>query len=192
MTGGKKPDRFSRTAKALLVLIVIGIVGKAFLAFFSFRRPIYPVWKMSAFPAGSMYRSSRSTEPPRRGENLSRLSDIVIHYVGNPGSTAQQKSDVVQFPGIQCQLPLRRGTEGEIIQCIPLNEISSASNDRNRDTISIEVCHPDESGKFTDASYRSLIRLAAWLCDIGGLHSDDIIRHYDITGKLCPLYLCRA
>ena len=35
------------------------------------------------------------------------------------------------------------GLEGEIIQCIPLNEKSSATNDRNRDTISIEVCHPD-------------------------------------------------
>ena len=58
----------------------------------------------------------------------------------------------------------------------------------NSDTISIEVCHPDASGKFNDASYNSLVRLTAWLCDIGHLSSSDIIRHYDVTGKLCPLY----
>ena len=42
------------------------------------------------------------------------------------------------------------GLDGTIIQCIPLNEISiHASNNRNSDTISIECCHPDSSGKFS-------------------------------------------
>ena len=187
MTGGKKPDRFSRTAKALLVLIVIGIVGKAFLAFFPFGADISRLENVSV-PGWIDVQIIEIDGASRRGENLSRLSDIVIHYVGNPGSTAQQNRDYFNSPESSVSSHFVVGLEGEIIQCIPLNEISSASNDRNRDTISIEVCHPDESGKFTDASYRSLIRLAAWLCDIGGLHSDDIIRHYDITGKLCPLY----
>ena len=80
------------------------------------------------------------------------------------------------------------GIDGKIIQCIPLDEKSSASNDRNIDTLSIEVCHPDETGKFNQASYDSLVKLTAWLCDYTGIGRDQVIRHYDITGKLCPLY----
>ena len=34
----------------------------------------------------------------------------------------------------------------------------------------------------------SLIRLTAWLCHSFGLDAEDVIRHYDVTGKECPLY----
>ncbi|MBR3908687.1 MAG: N-acetylmuramoyl-L-alanine amidase, partial [Clostridia bacterium] len=72
--------------------------------------------------------------------------------------------------------------------CVPLDEKSNASNNRNLDTISIEVCHPDDSGKFTDVTYASLVKLTAWLCDNSRLKAGDVIRHYDITGKECPKY----
>lgn len=124
----------------------------------------------------------------RRGVYLEAVQDIVIHYVGNPGSTAQQNRDYYANPSSDVSSHFVIGLKGEIIQCIPLHEKSSASNHRNKDTISIEVCHPDESGKFTDASYDSLVKLTAWLCEICDLDSDDVIRHYDITGKQCPLY----
>ena len=124
----------------------------------------------------------------RRGVYLESVQDIVIHYVGNPGSTAQQNRDYYANPSSEVSSHFVIGLKGEIIQCIPLHEKSSASNHRNKDTISIEVCHPDESGKFTDAAYQSLVKLTAWLLDICDLDSDDVIRHYDITGKQCPLY----
>ncbi len=66
--------------------------------------------------------------------------------------------------------------------------MSFASNDRNIDTISIECCHPDASGEFNKKTYESLIALTAWLCSKYNLEEEDILRHYDITGKLCPLY----
>ena len=124
----------------------------------------------------------------RRGVYLEGVRDIVIHYVGNPGSTAQQNRDYYANSSSEVSSHFVIGLNGEIIQCIPLHEKSSASNHRNKDTISIEVCHPDESGKFTDASYQSLVKLTVWLCEICDLDSSDIIRHYDITGKQCPLY----
>ena len=124
----------------------------------------------------------------RRGVYLEGVRDIVIHYVGNPGSTAQQNRDYYANPASDVSSHFVIGLKGEIIQCIPLHEKSSASNHRNKDTISIEVCHPDESGKFTDASYQSLVKLTVWLCEICDLDSGDVIRHYDITGKQCPLY----
>lgn len=124
----------------------------------------------------------------RRGVYLEGVRDVVIHYVGNPGTTAQQNRDYYANPSSEVSSHFVIGLNGEIIQCIPLHEKSSASNHRNKDTISIEVCHPDASGKFTDASYDSLVKLTAWLCKICDLDSSDIIRHYDITGKQCPLY----
>lgn len=124
----------------------------------------------------------------RRGVYLEGVKDIVIHYVGNPGTTAQQNWTYYTNPSSEVSSHFVIGLDGEIIQCIPLHEKSSASNHRNKDTISIEVCHPDASGKFTDAAYQSLVNLTAWLCEVCELDSTDVIRHCDITQKQCPLY----
>ena len=121
-----------------------------------------------------------------------QITGIVIHYTANPGSTAQENRDY--FNGLQYSHETEAssnfviGLDGEIIQCVPTWEVAYASNERNIDTVSIECCHPDESGAFTDATYRSLVRLTAWLCEKFGLTQDDVIRHYDVTGKICPKY----
>ena len=123
---------------------------------------------------------------------LEQIQGIVIHYTANPGSTAQQNHDY--FEGLKDSQSTKAsshfiiGLDGEVIQCIPSSEWSYASNDRNRDTLSIECCHPDESGQFNEATYQSMVELTGWLCHRFGLSSEDVIRHYDVTGKLCPLY----
>lgn len=124
----------------------------------------------------------------RKGKELKEIKDIVIHYTGNPASTAQNNRDYFnKFTTTVCS-HFVVGLDGEIIQCLPIDEVSAASNHRNKDTISIEVCHPDATGKFNDETYLSLVKLTAWLCDNSGLDKNNIIRHYDVTGKNCPLY----
>lgn len=127
----------------------------------------------------------------RSGEALADFGGIVIHYVGNPGSTAKNNRDYFATAGTEVVSHFVVGLRGEIIQCLPLWERSVASNHRNRDTISIEVCHPDDSGEFTPATYAAVVRLTAWLCQTGDLSVDRVIRHYDITGKECPRYYVR-
>ena len=127
----------------------------------------------------------------RRGTQLDGISDIVIHYVGNPGTTAAQNRGWYANPQSTVSSHFLVGLEGEVIQCIPLNEKSSATNHRNGDTISIEVCHPDDSGQFSPATYNSLVELTAWLVEACGLDADRVIRHYDVTGKECPRYFVR-
>ena len=122
----------------------------------------------------------------RRGTSLEALNAIVIHYIGNPGTTAKQNRNYFNNPNSTVSAHFVIGLDGEILQCIPLNEKSSASTHRNSDTISIEVCHPDESGVFTDETYAALVRLSAWLCASTALDETQIIRHYDVTGKICP------
>ena len=124
----------------------------------------------------------------RTGVKLVEINNIVVHYTGNPSSTAQNNRDYFNKPDTDVCSHFVIGLDGEIIQCVPLDEKSAASNNRNLDTISIEVCHPDSSGKFNDATYASLVKLTAWLCDNSGLKAKDVIRHYDITGKVCPKY----
>lgn len=132
-------------------------------------------------------------EYSRPGDKLRNVNAIVIHYVGNPGTTADQNRSYFEGlkdgHGTSASSHYIVGLEGEIIQCVPLDEISYASNERNVDTIAIECCHPDETGQFNAATYDSLVKLTAALCNTYGLSPDkDIIRHYDITGKKCPLY----
>ena len=130
-------------------------------------------------------------ENARSGARLADYAGVVIHYVGNPATTAMGNRNYFNQPTTEVVSHFVVGLEGEIVQCLPLHERSVASNSRNRDTVSIEVCHPDESGQFTAATYASVVKLTAWLCDLGGLSEQDVIRHYDVTGKECPRYYVR-
>lgn len=128
----------------------------------------------------------------RPGIESDGIKGIVIHYTANPGATAQENRDY--FEGLKDSQTTSAssnfviGLDGEIIQCVPTWEVAYASNDRNSDTISIECCHPDETGEFTIDTYNSMIQLTAWLCEQYDLSADDVIRHYDVTGKNCPKY----
>lgn len=125
-----------------------------------------------------------------------KVDKIVIHYVANPGSTARNNRDY--FDSLADQDPQKSGSsasshfvvglEGEVIQCIPVNEIAYANAPLNNTTVAIEVCHPDDSGKFNDATYESLVDLTAFLCRQLKLTPGDVIRHYDVNEKLCPKY----
>ena len=131
-------------------------------------------------------------EYSRPGTPLNQVKGIVIHYTGNPGTTASQNRSY--FEGLAESKKTKAsshyiiGLSGEIIQCVPLDEIAYASNERNVDTISIECCINNEAGKFTDKTYDALVHLTAWLVGEYDLKISDIIRHYDVTGKICPKY----
>lgn len=128
----------------------------------------------------------------RPGTTIDEIHGIVIHYTANPGSTAQENRDY--FNGLKDSHETEAssnfvvGLEGEIIQCVPTWEMAYASNERNADTVSIECCHPDDTGKFTKETYQSMVQLTAWLCKKYNLNEDQVIRHYDVTGKICPKY----
>lgn len=125
-----------------------------------------------------------------------KVDKIVIHYVANPGSTAKNNRDY--FDSLADQDPQKSGSsasshfvvglEGEVIQCMPVSEIAYANAPLNNTTVAIEVCHPDDSGKFNDATYKSVVDLTAFLCRQLKLTPKDVIRHYDVNGKLCPKY----
>lgn len=176
-----------RFLKFILLLILLAVLGNFILSEII---PGVKVLELAATPVPEWIdRQIIDVDgTSRRGVQLEGIRNIVIHYVGNPGTTAQQNRDYYDNADSEVSSHFVVGLEGEIIQCIPLHEKSSASNHRNKDTISVEVCHPDATGKFTQEAYDSLVKLTAWLCGVCGLDSGDVIRHYDITAKQCPRY----
>lgn len=123
---------------------------------------------------------------------LTEVDYIAIHYTANPGASAQANRDYFENLSVTHETKVSShfvvGLEGEVIQCIPTSEMSYATNSRNVDTISIECCHEDDTGVFEQATYDSVVKLTAWLCARFGLTSEQVIRHYDVTGKECPKY----
>jgi len=128
----------------------------------------------------------------RPGISLDQVNGIVIHNIGNPGTTALQNRNFFanlahtgeRFASSNFIICL----DGSILQCVPIDEIAYASNIRNYDTISIEVCHPYADGRFTEASYLAVVHLTAWLSIAFDLTSEDVIRHADIIATDCPRY----
>ena len=131
-------------------------------------------------------------EYSRPGEPLEQVNNIFVHYTANPGTSAAQNRSYFENLGITGETSASAhfviGYDGEIVQCIPLNEIAYAVMKRNYDSVSIECCYLTDDGKFTDATYQSLIRLSAWLLNEYNLAPEDMRRHYDEGGKKCPLY----
>lgn len=123
---------------------------------------------------------------------LEEVKGIVVHYTANPGTSAIQNREY--FEGLAKSHTTHAsshfiiGLDGEIVQCIPCNEIAYASNERNYDTIAIECCIEGDDGKFNEATYNTLVELVTWLMGRYNLTSADVIRHYDVTGKICPKY----
>lgn len=131
-------------------------------------------------------------EYSRPGDKTGKIEYIVIHYLANPQTSAQQNRDYFEslkdLHTTSMSANFIVGIEGEIIECVPPGEIAYASNSMNSRSVSIENCHIDETGRFTEETYESCVHLTAYLAEEYGVDREHIIRHYDVTGKMCPLY----
>lgn len=122
---------------------------------------------------------------------LKEVKKVAVHYIGNPNTTAKNNRDYFENQkngGRYVSSHYIVGLSGEVIQCIPLNEWSYCTNQANGYSISIETCHPKSDGVFNDSTYISLCELCAMLLKKFNLTTNDLIRHFDITQKQCPLH----
>ena len=122
---------------------------------------------------------------------LKEVKKIAVHYVGNPNTSALANRNYFENckeGGRYVSSHYIVGLKGEVIQCIPLDEWSYCTNQANGYSISIECCHPKSDGVFNDNTYVSLCELCAMLLKKYNLTVNDLIRHYDVTQKQCPLH----
>lgn len=136
----------------------------------------------------------------RPQRKLRAVKGVVIHYTANPGAGARANRDYFNtLDGMYASAHYIVGLSGEIIQCLPLDEmayhvgaagyklpaISALSDYPNNCTIGIEMCI-NGAGELTGYTYTSTVALTAFLCNNFSLPVSQVFRHYDVTGKLCP------
>lgn len=193
-TAKRRGFPFAAVFMALVVGVLAGLGGGYYV--WGWERPYTVDLKAVEVPDWVKQEFIRKNIFSRPDVSRRKINNIVLHYVANPGSSAEGNRNYFdsladqdsQKGGTSTSSRFIVGLEGEVIQCIPINEIAYANAPRNEDTLSIEVCHPDDTGKYSDATYESVVRLTAWLCTQLKLKSSDVVRHYDINGKLCPKY----
>lgn len=130
----------------------------------------------------------------RSGEKQNNITDIIIHYVGNAGSSAIANRNY--FENLKnthktyASSHYIVGLNGEVIRCIPDDEVAfhSGSYSENRKSIGIENCHPNVDGKFNEQTYNALVELCAELCKKYNIGINNVKTHNMITGKNCPKY----
>ncbi len=143
-----------------------------------------PEWVIEDF-----IRKHKDTRP---GTAMEQVGGIVLHATGKPGQSAEAtRKEIDSVDKGEDSDPVSHfiiGIDGTIIQCIPLSEISYAAGEARIDGISIECCHIDGSGKFSNATYEALVRLVKWLLETYKLEPETVLRHVDTTGDVCPAY----
>lgn len=144
-------------------------------------------------------------EYSRPGTKLRGPIGIVLHWVGNPGTSAEFNR---RFFADRADGRTGFGSAHyiidatETIQCIPDDEVayhagpSAATNPEVRDalggwypnecTIGIELCHIDWAGRFSDAVLSAAVTLVAELSILHDISPANIYRHFDCTTKDCP------
>ena len=117
-----------------------------------------------------------------------KTTAIAVHWVGNPGSTAMANRNYFNQTSLEVSSNYIVGLNGEVICCIPDEEVAWCTNQANSYSVSIETCHPDSTGKFGAQTYDALVELTASLCKKYVLTPEKggVIRHFDVTGKVCP------
>lgn len=150
-------------------------------------------------------------EYSRPGTPLRLVRNIVVHYTGNPGASAANhvtyfgKSMIEQNIKIIAEanrLPSPQKEEhlklvryasahlfvdpGDAVLIIPLDEMSYHASQANPYSIGIELCI-EKDGSFHPDTVRRSAAIVAEMCKRYGLNPlRDVIRHYDVTGKICP------
>ena len=134
-------------------------------------------------PRGKYNRPGTKSEPKR----------VCVHYTGDLGASAERLA-LFFCTNVNAQTSSQYvvGTDGEVIRCVPDDEIAYGASGNNAGTIHIEVCYKQTDGRFEEASVKALNELVLYLMARYHIAAKDVVRHYDLTGKRCPAYYVDA
>lgn len=133
--------------------------------------------------------------------NVGRIKYIVIHYVGALGG-AKANCQYYASKYIGASAHYFVGFSGEIWQSVDDGDVAwhcgassyKHAECRNTNSIGIELCVRTKGSQtadskdwyFEDATVKAAIKLAKYLMQKYGVPASHVIRHYDVTGKICP------
>ena len=125
----------------------------------------------------------------------SQIKYLVKHYVGaSGGAEANANYFYNTYRGASAHFFV--GHNGEIWQCVEENDTAwhcgaktyKHKDCRNSNSIGIELCvKKDRNGNwyYTEATKKAAVNLFRYLMDKYDIDSKHVLRHYDVTGKLC-------
>lgn len=147
----------------------------------------------------------------RPGKDRLSTEYIVVHFSEGPGQTARQVRNYLRdrdsFGGYSFIVD-----DKEIIQLSLINEMTphvggkmidsiekklgpqrvhEGYSIQNWKTLGVCFCHPDNTGKPTWETFNRLLNLVTSLCIQFNFDSSKVIRHFDVTEKVCPGYYVR-
>jgi N-acetylmuramoyl-L-alanine amidase len=123
---------------------------------------------------------------------------LVIHYTGNNGDTAAGNGNYFSKPVTPPASANYFVDENEVVQTVKEGDTawhcgtSGAFKHpycRNANSLGVEICsRKTKAGEyyFLSASAKRAAELAAELAIKHGIPPNKIVRHYDVTGKICP------
>lgn len=146
---------------------------------------------------------SKCTRP---GIKLNSIKGIVIHYTANAKANAEQNIRFWNNRGNSEGCSQGYGAAHIVVDhietrmAIPLDEMAyhvgankyndgicdKLSTYPNNCTLGVEMCNIDDLGNYHPETENATAELVAYLLKTYRLTIDDVYRHYDITGKLCP------
>ena len=135
--------------------------------------------------------------------DVSRIKYIVIHYTGALGDA---KANCNYFAGGNRNASAHYfvGYDGAIWQSVEDKNVAwhcgaksyKHAECRNANSIGIEMCvrkkstasmgATDKDWYFEDATVEAAAELTRYLMDKYNVPASHVIRHYDVTGKICP------
>ena len=157
--------------------------------------------KISSYPASKEnYGGTRS---------LSNIKYIVLHYTANDGDTAM--SNAKYFASGSRGASAHYFVDSKnIVQSVKDNFVAWAVggnkyNDvaktgggkfygkcTNSNSLSIEICDDIKNNAIypTEATINNVVELVRTLMKKYNINISNVIRHFDVTGKKCPMYWC--
>lgn len=120
-----------------------------------------------------------------RGRSGRSVDTIVVHYTGTDASA---HNNLLYFSRNSAGASAHYFIDRDGTLCQSVDEGDTAWHcgnwDRNCRSVGIECVSAGED--FTEAQVATLTALVADLMGRYGVASSNVIRHYDVTGKLCP------
>lgn len=137
-------------------------------------------------------------DPSNYGGKRRETEWIVIHYTANDGDTDENN-------GKYFSQPLERKASAHLFvdddsctSSVPMESIAYHCGAtkykhpycRNNNSIGIEICDDVRNGKIypSEKTVENVLAVTRWLMAKYGIPKERVIRHYDVTGKLCPAY----
>lgn len=122
-----------------------------------------------------------------------KVKYLVIHYTSNNGDTAKNNADYFAREKVGASAHYFCD-ESEIWQSVKDTDTAwhcgaktyKHPECRNSNSIGIEICMNDKSGKVRQGSIDTAAELARYLMKRYGILLANVIRHHDVTGKDCP------